>query len=92
MIQLTVVSPRCYINDIILDGDAFHWAPFINSHLISLLDFPPEKRKTSRGMGRIEIAEDNYSVLFQFGMFNPEYPNPIARKEFIFSILVDVST
>ena len=72
-----------YINDIILDGDAFHWAPFINSHLISLLDFPPEKRKTSRGMGRIEIAEDNYSVLFQFGMFNPEYPNPIARKEFI---------
>ena len=34
-------------------------------------------------MGRIEIAEDNYSVLFQFGMFNPEYPNPIARKEFI---------
>jgi uncharacterized protein (TIGR04255 family) len=72
-----------YINDIILDGDAFQWAPFINLHLISLLDFPPDKKKISRGLGRIELVGDNYSVLFQFGMFNPEYPNPIARKEFI---------
>lgn len=72
-----------YINNIILDGDAFQWAPFINAHLISLLDFPSDKRKISRGLGRIDLAEDNYNVHFQFGMFNPEYPNPIARKEFI---------
>jgi uncharacterized protein (TIGR04255 family) len=72
-----------YINNIRLEGDTFQWAPFINPHLISLLDFLPEKRRMSRGMGRIEISEDRYNVHFQFGMFNPEYPNPIARKEFI---------
>lgn len=72
-----------YINDVVLEGDAFEWSPFIDPHLISLLDFPPDKRKISRGLGRIELAEDNCNVLFQFGMFNPEYPNPIARKEFI---------
>jgi len=72
-----------YINNIVLSGDAFQWAPFIDSHLISILDFPPEKRSISRGLGRIELVKDSYSVLFQFGMFNPEFPNPIARKEFI---------
>lgn len=73
-----------YINDIILpEGDPFDWDTLINSSLSSYLNFPVEKRAVARGMGVIELIEEDYNVLFQFGMYNPEYPNPIARREFI---------
>jgi len=73
-----------YINDISLpEGNPFDWAPFINHSLITGLDFPPENRTLSRSMGIIELIRDDHGVLFQYGMYNPEYPNKIARKIFI---------
>jgi uncharacterized protein (TIGR04255 family) len=73
-----------YINDIYLsEGNPFDWAPFINDSLITGLNFPPENRNLSRSMGIIELIRDDHSVLFQYGMYNPEYPNKIARKIFV---------
>ena len=73
-----------YLNHIVLsEGNALDWTSLIDSRLISLLEFPADKRTISRGLGRIELSKDSHKVLFQFGMHNPEYPNPIARKEFI---------
>jgi uncharacterized protein (TIGR04255 family) len=74
-----------YINNINLkEGSAFDWAPFIDKHLISMLDFLPNDKGTiSRTMGRLELNRDTYKVQFYFGLANPEYPNPIARKEFL---------
>lgn len=73
-----------FINDISLpEGNPFDWAPFINPSLIASLDFPPENRNLSRSMGVIELIRDDHRVLFQFGMYNPEYPNKIARKIFV---------
>lgn len=73
-----------YINDIsIPEGNPFDWAPFINHSLIASLDFPPENRNLSRSMGVIELIRDDHGVLFQYGMYNPEYPNKIARKIFV---------
>ncbi|MEN4007279.1 MAG: TIGR04255 family protein [Methanobacteriaceae archaeon] len=31
----------------------------------------------------IEVREDDYLLRFQFGLYNTEYPSPIARKEFV---------
>jgi uncharacterized protein (TIGR04255 family) len=73
-----------YINNIaIKEGDAFEWGSFINPHLISMIEFTPDKRKISRAIGRMELNKDTYNVQFYYGMANPEYPNAIARKEFI---------
>ena len=73
-----------YINNIdITEGDAFDWGLFINDHLVSMLDFSPNKGETSRAIGRIELNKDTHKVQFYYGIANPEYPNPIARKEFI---------
>ncbi|NPV61892.1 MAG: TIGR04255 family protein [Methanotrichaceae archaeon] len=73
-----------YINDIVLpEGNAFDWAPFINSSLISSLEFVPEKTNLSRAMGIIELNRENHKILFQYGMYNPEYPNSIGQKVFV---------
>jgi uncharacterized protein (TIGR04255 family) len=73
-----------YINDIVLpEGNTFDWTAFINRSLISCLDFVPEKENLSRAMGIIELNRENHKVLFQFGMYNPDYPNSIAQKVFV---------
>ncbi len=73
-----------YINDIVLsEGNTFDWNAFINRSLISGLDFLPEKENLSRAMGIIELNRENHKVLFQFGMYNPDYPNSIAQKVFV---------
>jgi uncharacterized protein (TIGR04255 family) len=73
-----------YINNINLNGgNVFDWALFVNGHLISMLDFLPDKGTMSRALGRIELNKDTHKIQFYYGIANPEYPNPIARKEFI---------
>lgn len=73
-----------YINDIALpEGNTFDWTPFINRSLISSLDFLSEKSDLSRVLGIIELNRENHKVLFQYGMYNPEYPNSIAQKVFV---------
>jgi len=34
-------------------------------------------------MGVLEFNTPDYFIRFQYGWFNSEYPNPIARKEFL---------
>jgi uncharacterized protein (TIGR04255 family) len=73
-----------YINDIrIQEGNPFDWSPFINRYLISNMNFLGEDDKLSRSMGIIELIREDHKVLFQFGMYNPEYPNSIAKKVFV---------
>lgn len=73
-----------YINDISLsEGNPFDWSAFINRSLIASLDFPPDDKNLSRSMGVIELIREDHKVLFQYGMYNPEYPNKIAQKIFV---------
>lgn len=73
-----------YINEIVLsEGNAFDWVAFINRSLISCLDFRLEREDLSRSMGIFEFNRENHNVLFQFGMYNPDYPNSIAQKVFV---------
>jgi uncharacterized protein (TIGR04255 family) len=66
-----------------LEGNPFDWSPFIKHSLISSLNFRSEDDKLSRFMGVIEFNREDHRVLFQFGMYNPDYPTTIAQKVFV---------
>lgn len=73
-----------YINEIEDDGNPRDWKDLINESLISIPnEFLEPNDKLTRSMHRLEINEDNYHFVFQFGLFNSDYPSPISRKEFV---------
>lgn len=73
-----------YINQIIIDeGNPFDWTELIKEPLICSLDFIEDRNELSRSVGVIEINKSDYHVKFQYGWFNSEFPNPIAKKEFL---------
>jgi len=73
-----------YINQIIIDeGDPFDWTELIKEPLICSLNFINDRSELSRHVGVMELNKSDYDVRFQYGWFNSEYPNPIAKKEFL---------
>lgn len=73
-----------YINQIIIDdGDPFDWTKLIKEPLICSLNFIKDRSELSRSVGVMELNKSDYYVRFQYGWFNSEYPNPIAKKEFL---------
>lgn len=73
-----------YINEIKLDGNPLDWTNYINGNLLSSLTFvSSSKLKPTRLMNQINYLTENYSLTFNHGIFNVEYPSPITRKEFI---------
>ena len=36
-----------------------------------------------RSMHQLHLKRQEFKIIFQFGMFNSEFPNTIAKKEFI---------
>lgn len=72
-----------YINQIkIPAGDPFKWSGLIHENLLSTTEFVTKKDNIVRSMHLLQLREETNNLLFQFGFFNSEYPNPIARKEF----------
>jgi uncharacterized protein (TIGR04255 family) len=72
-----------YINKIICDkGNPFKWKDIINSDLLSLKLLNKYDNKT-KFMSDFRFKKDDFDIVFKFGLFNSEYPNPIARKEFV---------
>lgn len=72
-----------YINQInITTGSPFEWDGIIKSYLLPNMDFI-SKTELSRDLRLIELNKKECSVRFQYGLFNSEYPNPIAKKEFL---------
>jgi len=72
-----------YINNIIIpEGNAFDWSTLLDGKLTSGLEFPRDRNEISRLMSSMELKREDYAIRFVYGMFNSEYPNRIARKEF----------
>lgn len=72
-----------YINTIKCnEGNPIKWEGLINNNLLfdSLLD---KYDSPSRLMSQFIFEKNNFNINFNFGIFNREFPNPIARKEFI---------
>ncbi len=73
-----------YINQIFFnEGNPFDWAGLIKDPLTSNLSFIERQNELSRLIGIIELNRSEYFIKFQYGWFNSEYPNPIAKKEFL---------
>lgn len=66
------------------EGHPLKWDNIIHPSLFSIpKNFVSENEDILRSMHVLEVDEDDYLLRFQFGIYNNEYPNPIARKEFV---------
>jgi len=74
-----------YINEIHLpSGKPLDWIDLIHPSFHNITnEFIEESDKLIRLMHLLEIKEEKSTLRFSFGLFNSEYPSPIARKEFI---------
>ncbi len=74
-----------YINIINFDGNPMDWNGFINESLLNNDNTFIEKynKNLLRNIQKIEFKYNQCNIIFQFGQFNSEYPNPIARKEYV---------
>ena len=72
-----------YINQLILsEGNPFDWNDFVKKPLTNSLEFIENQNELARLMGVIELNKSDYLIRFQYGWYNSEFPNPIAKKEF----------
>lgn len=74
-----------YINEIIIpENNPLDWQGFINSDLSNAIkagvanNFQPV-----RSMHQLQFKDDEITVLFNYGIFNRDYPNPVAKPELI---------
>lgn len=74
-----------FINEISLtEGNPLDWNGFINNKLsTSSVAGLLNGMKLIRSMHQLHALYDDISVLFNYGIFNPDFPNPVARKHFI---------
>jgi uncharacterized protein (TIGR04255 family) len=73
-----------YINTIsIPEGNPFDWKDIINDSLIQNLDYVENKKGLTRIMGLIELKTSDYRIKIQYGIKNSDYPNPIAKREYV---------
>lgn len=78
-----------YINEIKFpEGNPLNWRGFIKDSLVSsTLAGLSNDMKLTRSMHQFMAKHgEDISVLFQYGIFNPEHPNPVSRREFILDI------
>lgn len=74
-----------YINEIsIPTGNALDWAGYVRSELISsVIETIPNGCALARSMHQVVAKDDDTFIIMHYGIFNPDYPNQVARREFI---------
>ena len=73
-----------YINSINLKGNPFDWSNYVNKSLTYAVDyFVDNKEDLSKAMSQVVINREDYRINFNYGMFNSEFPNKIAKREYI---------
>lgn len=74
-----------YINEIFIPGKhPLKWDGYIDDNLCkAIMANILGDSKPVRSMHQIEIKRDEVGILFNYGLFNKDYPNPIARPELI---------
>ncbi len=74
-----------YINRIpedVIDDNNIH--EYINKSLISDIIFDlDDDEGVSQLFSRLDLLNEDYQLTFQYGFFNPDYPNPYSKKGFI---------
>lgn len=68
-------------------GDHLDWSDYIDPDLIANINFAKTKsRRLARIMTQMVIKEELGDVLFNYGIWNNDYPNEIISKRFILDL------
>lgn len=69
------------------DSNQLNWSKYINSNLISNINFVTQNNKRlARLMTQMVLKEELGDVIFNFGIWNKDYPNEIITKSFILDL------
>lgn len=72
-----------YIDRIELDEPKpTDWSKYFHQHLLAIFGLSDNPKTISRAFHVLELNYDDYSLRFQYGMPNPDYPGPIRKKIF----------
>ncbi len=75
-----------YINNIKLKkGNPIFWKGYFTPSLLSMFNVPrkEERKFINRIFHTLEFNYDDFNLRFQYGIYNPDYPSTIKRKEFV---------
>lgn len=74
-----------YIDQIsIPEGNPLEWKGLVSNALATaVLAGLGSGMKLLRSMHQLQARYNDINVLFNFGIANPDYPNPVARREFV---------
>lgn len=76
-----------YINVVSAPGrNPLNWSAYLDRRLISNLSFPVKGQGLTRAMTNVELVVDGIGLRYQYGVWNPDYPNLVRRKEFILDL------
>lgn len=78
-----------YINEITLpDGNPLDWDTLINEKLIASVKacFDDHDMAMVRSLHQVQILENDATMLFHYGLYNPDYPAVLTRRQFILDI------
>ena len=65
-------------------GTALNWEGIVNSNLVlSVKAGLRDGVSLSRSMHQMITSRDDISMIFNYGMHNPDFPSPIARRVFV---------
>lgn len=73
-----------YINTIEPGGQRpTAWRMYIDNHLLSSLRFLPNRENLARAFHTLAINRGEWMLVFKYGLYNPDYPAVIRKKQFI---------
>lgn len=77
-----------YINEIVIPvGDALDWDGIVSPDLvIGVKPVFTQPLRMTRSMHQVSAIKDDIFCLINYGLNNPDYPNPIARREFVLDL------
>jgi uncharacterized protein (TIGR04255 family) len=86
-VQFTRIGLR-YVNEITLqEGSPLDWEGLINKDLVtSVKAAMPSGLRMARSTHQLVAIKDDISVLLNYGIYNPDFPNPVARRQFVIDL------
>jgi uncharacterized protein (TIGR04255 family) len=86
-LQFTRIGLR-YVNEITFaEGGALDWAGLINPNLVTSVNAGMlDQLRMARSVHHLVAQRDDISVILNYGISNPDYPNPVARRVFVIDL------
>ncbi len=86
-VQFTRIGLR-YVNEITFqEGGPLDWDGLINANLVTSVKAGlPKGLRMGRSVHQLIALKDDISVSLNYGINNPDFPNPVARRQFVLDL------